>query len=266
MSGKLDGTTRVCRVGTASGSMEAMPPPGRRRDHGALAALPGWAPRGRRDRQDVRLRLVPAARSRSSCGSASSPSRPTTIPTSTSAGSSVRVALTTHSAKRPDQPTTSISRPRSKGSGLDVPLVDRDRRHRRCCSASCCSRSRTRTGPSAPDVAIGYERAWDELNFGLLWDLSRPGAPRRPAARSVHRGEAPAYAQRGSTAGSPSASRSTRSSRGHQTALVVTRVTRRGRERPQRRIARATRANGWTVVGYSLRPAGAADATPVRRT
>ena len=29
-------------------------------------------------------------------------------------------------------------------------------------------------GPSAPDVAIGYERAWDELNFGLLWDLSGP--------------------------------------------------------------------------------------------
>ncbi|HTD49264.1 MAG TPA: hypothetical protein VK771_01610, partial [Acidimicrobiia bacterium] len=27
-------------------------------------------------------------------------------------------------------------------------------------------------GPGAPDVAIGYERAWDELNFGLLWDLS----------------------------------------------------------------------------------------------
>ena len=27
-------------------------------------------------------------------------------------------------------------------------------------------------GPGAPDVAIGYEHAWDELNFGLLWDLS----------------------------------------------------------------------------------------------
>ena len=30
-------------------------------------------------------------------------------------------------------------------------------------------------GPAAVDVALAYERAWDELDFNLLYDLSGPG-------------------------------------------------------------------------------------------
>lgn len=30
-------------------------------------------------------------------------------------------------------------------------------------------------GPSPSDVALGYERAWDELDFNALWVLSGPG-------------------------------------------------------------------------------------------
>ena len=67
-------------------------------------------------------------------------------------------------------------------------------------------------GPGAPDVAIGYERAWDELNFGLLWDMSgeelREGL-RRDEFIATKRA---AYTNE-PRAASPRRSRSTRSSR-----------------------------------------------------
>jgi len=111
-------------------------------------------------------------------------------------------------------------------------------------------------GPSAPDVAIGYERAWDELNFGLLWDLSGPelrdgmrrdqfiAAKRHAYASAEHRGrlaeriEVDTFVE------------------GHQSALVVTQVTAEG-STVRNDVLLERRANGWTVVGYSLRPTGA---------
>jgi len=112
-------------------------------------------------------------------------------------------------------------------------------------------------GPSAPDVAIGYERAWDELNFGLLWDLSGPelreglrrdqfiAAKRQAYANEAHgrvaeRIEIDTFVE------------------GSASALVVTRVTGEGAS-VRNDVLLERRANGWTVVGYALRPAGAAD-------
>ena len=112
-------------------------------------------------------------------------------------------------------------------------------------------------GPSAPDVAIGYERAWDELNFGLLWDLSGPelreglrrdqfiAAKRQAYANEAHgrvaeRIEVDTFVE------------------GSASALVVTRVSGEGTS-VRNDVLLERRANGWTVVGYSLRPAGAAD-------
>ena len=112
-------------------------------------------------------------------------------------------------------------------------------------------------GPGAPDVAIGYERAWDELNFGLLWDLSGPelreglrrdqfvAAKREAYANEAHgrvaeRIEVDTFVE------------------GSASALVVTRVTGEGAS-VRNDVLLERRANGWTVVGYSLRPASAAD-------
>ena len=111
-------------------------------------------------------------------------------------------------------------------------------------------------GPGAPDVAIGYERARDELNFGLLWDLSgeelRDGlrrdqyiaAKRQAFATAVPRG--------------PLADRIEVDTfvEGNQTALVVTRVAAEGTS-VRNDVLLERRANGWTVVGYSLRPSSA---------
>jgi hypothetical protein len=112
-------------------------------------------------------------------------------------------------------------------------------------------------GPGAPDVAIAYERAWDELNFGLLWDLSGPELrdglrrdqfieAKRSAYRNAHRGRVAEKIEIDTFV------------EGNQSALVVTRVTAEGAT-VRNDVLMERRANGWTVVGYSLRPGSARD-------
>ena len=111
-------------------------------------------------------------------------------------------------------------------------------------------------GPGAPDVAIGYERAWDELDFGLLWDLSGPelreglrrdqyiAAKRKAYANAEPRGPLADHIEVETFV------------EGNQTALVVTRVAAEGTS-VRNDVLLERRANGWTVVGYSLRPSPA---------
>jgi hypothetical protein len=112
-------------------------------------------------------------------------------------------------------------------------------------------------GPSAADVAIGYERAWDELNFGLLWDLSgeelRDGLHRQDFIDVKRKAYANAQ-PRGRLADSIAVDTFVE---GNQSALVVTCVTAEGTS-VRNDVLMERRANGWTVVGYSLRPGGSA--------
>ncbi len=117
-------------------------------------------------------------------------------------------------------------------------------------------------GPSAPDVAIGYEHAWDELDFGVLWDLSGP------ELREGLRRDQFIAAKRAAYANEPHGRLAERIDvdtfvEGNQSALVVTRVTADGAS-VRNDVLLERRANGWTVVGYSLRPGGGSDATPAR--
>jgi hypothetical protein len=112
-------------------------------------------------------------------------------------------------------------------------------------------------GPSAPDVAIGYERAWDELNFGLLWDLSGPELREGLRRDQFIEAKRAAYAHEmhGRVAEHIDIETFVE---GSKSALVVTRVTGEGTS-VHNDVLLERRANGWTVVGYSLRPAGAPD-------
>jgi hypothetical protein len=113
-------------------------------------------------------------------------------------------------------------------------------------------------GPSAPDVAIGYERAWDELNFGLLWDLSGPelrDGMRRDQFISTKRAAYANAMPRGRVAEAIDVDTFVE---GNQSALVVTRVSAEGTS-VRNDVLLEKRANGWTVVGYSLRPGSARD-------
>ena len=122
-------------------------------------------------------------------------------------------------------------------------------------------------GPGAPDVAIGYERAWDELNFGLLWDLSgeelRDGLRRdqfieakraayakaEPRGRLAERIEVDTFVE------------------GNQSALVVTRVSRRGHRACATTCCSSAARTAGPSSGYSLRPGQRAGprAQPSRR-
>ena len=116
-------------------------------------------------------------------------------------------------------------------------------------------------GPGPADVAIAYEHAWDHLDFDLLFDLSgdelRDGMRRDrfvAAKRNAYE-NADARTRLGADV------RVETSIAGHQTALVVTEVAAQGSS-VRNNVMLEKRANGWVVVGYSLRPdAGAGTST-----
>jgi hypothetical protein len=113
-------------------------------------------------------------------------------------------------------------------------------------------------GPSPVDVAIAYERAWDDLDFDLLYDLSgdemRDGLRRE---RFVAAKKA-AYAENRVPRRLGAAVDIDTAITGHQTALVVTRVDAADGS-IRNNVMLEHRSNGWVVVGYSIRPDAEAD-------
>jgi hypothetical protein len=108
-------------------------------------------------------------------------------------------------------------------------------------------------GPGPSDVAIAYERAWDELYFSLLYDLSgaqlRDGLRRDQfiAAKRAAYSNAQTRTRIGARIGVET------SVAGHQTALVVTRVVADGGA-VRNNVMLDHTSNGWVVIGYSFRP------------
>jgi hypothetical protein len=117
-------------------------------------------------------------------------------------------------------------------------------------------------GPGPADVALAYERAWDELDFSLLYDLSGPelrDGMRRDEFIAAKRA---AYTRADVTQRIGSHVTIDTSISGHQAALVVTRVEANGGF-VRNNVTLEHGSNGWTVVGYALRPdseAGASNA------
>ena len=107
------------------------------------------------------------------------------------------------------------------------------------------------SGPGPADVAIAYERAWDELDFGLLYDLS--GAELRDGLRRDQFIAAKRTAYAASDARRRLGAEVTveTSVAGNQTALVVTRVAAEGGI-VRNNVMLEHRSNGWAVVSYSL--------------
>jgi hypothetical protein len=108
-------------------------------------------------------------------------------------------------------------------------------------------------GPGPSDVAIAYERAWAELDFTLLYDLS--GAELRDGLRRDQfiATKRAAYATVDQRARIGAKITVDTSVAGHQTALVVTKVTADGGA-VRNNVMLDHTSNGWVVIGYSLRP------------
>jgi hypothetical protein len=108
-------------------------------------------------------------------------------------------------------------------------------------------------GPGAADVAVAYERAWDDLDFSLVYDLSGP-----EMRDGMHRDrfvatKRAAYQKAGARTRLGSKITVETSVAGNQTALIVTRVE-HDDGAVRNNVMLEKRSNGWVVVGYSLRP------------
>jgi hypothetical protein len=112
-------------------------------------------------------------------------------------------------------------------------------------------------GPSAADVAIAYESAWDDLDFALLFDLS--GDELRDGLRREEFIAAKRAAYEGKNERLGAKVEVDTSVVGHQSALVVTRVEAAG-ARVRNNVMLEHTSNGWKVVAYSLRPDSETDA------
>ena len=107
-------------------------------------------------------------------------------------------------------------------------------------------------GPSPADVAIAYERAWDDLDFDLLYDLS--GEELRDGMRRDRfvRVKRAAHERAGTPARLGTRIEVETAIAGNEAALVVTRIGADDGE-IRNNVTLERRANGWVVVGYGLR-------------
>lgn len=112
-------------------------------------------------------------------------------------------------------------------------------------------------GPDPTDVALGFEHAWDELDFDVIYRLSGP---------ELHDGLTKAEwiaAKRAAYANGPNlghlvheAAAEEASLRG-DAAAVMTRLTLRDGSVVHNEVRLARRSRAWQVVAYELRPAPA---------
>jgi hypothetical protein len=105
-------------------------------------------------------------------------------------------------------------------------------------------------GPGPADVAIAYEQAWDRLDFDLLYDLSGDelhDGMRRDGFVAAKRA---AYAESHDALDAQVIVDDVVAT--DRSALVATRVT-TTEGSVQNRVVLERRANGWLVVGYSIR-------------
>jgi len=109
-------------------------------------------------------------------------------------------------------------------------------------------------GPSADDVAVAYELAWDRLDFESVFTLSggelRDGLDRRGFVTAKRA----AYEQRASLGGLVERVGVDQVATVEDAAIVITRVELRDGTVVHNRVELARRSARWQVVAYRLEP------------
>ncbi len=113
-------------------------------------------------------------------------------------------------------------------------------------------------GPSPADVALGYEQAWDRLDFETIWAMAGDELRDGLAREQFVAAKAAAYAAQAglrsiTAAVTVDAVRSTRSF-----AVVRTRIELRDHTTVHNDIQLTRRGDRWLVTGYALVPDPAA--------
>ena len=109
-------------------------------------------------------------------------------------------------------------------------------------------------GPTPTDIAVGYEEAWDRLDFATLWTLS--GSELRDGLDQRAYVAAKAHAYSGGAELRDLAARVEvlESTAGIGHAVVRTSVTLRDGAQVRNDVVLTKRSASWVVTGYQLAP------------
>jgi hypothetical protein len=115
----------------------------------------------------------------------------------------------------------------------------------------------TDDGPPPAEVALGYELAWDRLDFETLWSMSTPELRDRRTRKEFVAAKRAAYREQ------PDLRRLTRNvaveeaTAGPHVAVVITADELRDGSTVHDELKMVRRAGRWQVLSYNLRPAHA---------
>lgn len=113
-------------------------------------------------------------------------------------------------------------------------------------------------GPSATDVALGFEHAWDELDFDVVYRMSGPELRDGLTKAEYIAAKRAAYADGSALARLVDEVVAESETRRGDVASVMTRLALRDGNVIHNEVRLARRSRVWEVVAYELRPAPAA--------
>jgi hypothetical protein len=112
-------------------------------------------------------------------------------------------------------------------------------------------------GPSPIEIALGYEHAWDELDFGVIYKLSGQELHDRMSRTDWVAAKRAAYADRAALSGLVKETVAESEDRQGDRATVMTRLVLRDGSVVHNEVRLVRRSRAWEVVAYELRPAPA---------
>lgn len=113
-------------------------------------------------------------------------------------------------------------------------------------------------GPTPTEIALGYEHAWDELDFDIVYRLAGPELHDGLSKAAWIAAKRAAYAGGHTVRHLVKETVAEEETRRGDAAVVMTRLTLRDGSVVHNEVRLARRSRAWEVVAYELRPAPAA--------
>jgi hypothetical protein len=110
-------------------------------------------------------------------------------------------------------------------------------------------------GPSPTDIALGYEHAWDELDFDVVYRLAGPELHDGMTKSEWVAAKRTAYANGANLGHLVAETVAEEETRREDVAAVMTRLTLRDGSTVHNEVRLVRRSRKWEVVAYQLRPA-----------
>ena len=112
-------------------------------------------------------------------------------------------------------------------------------------------------GPSPTEIALGYEHAWDVLDFDVVYRLSGHELHDGLTKRDFVAAKRAAYSDRAAFGNLVEEAVAEADTRRGDSAAVMTRLTLRDGSVVHNEVRLERRSRAWEVVAYELRPAPA---------